>query len=361
MKKQEDSIIRSIMQCRDMRTVEISIIVPVYNTDKAMLKECFDSIMKQKNRDFELIIVDDGSEKSIGDYLDEYAGKHSENTRVLHIENSGASIARNTGIGNATGKYITFIDSDDWVDDDYIDALIGAFDDSTDIVMCTRTFEYKTSSVENHFFNGNRYFETSDKKELIAQSIISGVAGTWCKVYRKSFLDQKNLRYDPKLRRTQDIIFNLYAFQQAGKLYYLDRCIYHYRMQNDSVTKKYNPKADVILTLAANEFEVFVDKYYTDDKDIRLNLYRKSLNILHEICKLKLLNGKYDMSRKERYQQVEQLCSVPIYKTAIENYSLMLYPTVLGKIRLLLLKAKAYNLLWILYRAQAVIESRRNY
>lgn len=343
-----------------MKTPLISVIVPVYNTEIYMLEKCFESILNQNNENFELVVIDDGSNSKTASFLDTYKEKFPC-IKLIHNKNGGASVARNTGIQVSCGKFITFIDADDWIEPDYIDMLLREFDTDADIVMCTRVFEYKTKSIENHFFDEDITFCDSAKKTLILKSITSGVAGTWCKVYRKDFLERFALKYDPKLRRTQDIIFNLYAFKWARKIRYIDQCKYHYRMQNESVTKKYNPEADKILTLAAREFEIYVDRFYPDDSEIRQALYLKCLNILHEICKLKIFNGKYAIGKKERYCQMDMLCMEIPYKTAIESYTIKDYPSLLGKVRLVLLKKKAYNLLFYMYKLQGMIEQRRNY
>lgn len=338
----------------------VSIVVPVYNTDEHMLEKCFDSILQQTYTNIELIIIDDGSKPETADWLDEYNRIH-EDIIVIHNQNGGASVARNTGIGIAKGDYITFVDADDWVEPDFINALLKGFDDEIDIVMCTRQFEFFTHSKENHFFDKDALFDSGNKKELISKSITTGVAGTWCKMYRISFIRDNKLSYDPKLRRTQDIIFNLYAFQKAGRIRYLDLCNYHYRMQNESVTKKCNPKAIEILTPAAYEFSNFVNQYYMEDKEIRGHMYHKCINILNEICKLQVFNSKYSVSRSRRYELIRNLLDEPIYREAVNNYTVNQYPSILGKIKLLLLKKQHFFVLFQVYKLQMYAESRRNY
>ena len=99
----------------------ISIIVPVYKAEKH-LSECIDSIISQTYENFELILIDDGSPDNSGKICDEYAEK-DKRIRAIHKENGGVSSARNTGLDNASGEYITFIDSDDFVDKQYLEKL----------------------------------------------------------------------------------------------------------------------------------------------------------------------------------------------------------------------------------------------
>lgn len=340
----------------------VSVVVPVYNVEDYMLSECFNSILTQGYPNIELIIVDDGSNEKTKRWLDSFCKSHNEIV-LIHIPNGGASVARNKGIDKATGEYITFIDADDWIDKEYISTLVDNFDTETDIVMCSRVFEYLTYKRENSFFSEDKLFDVSNKEELIHKSITSGIAGTWCKMYRMSFLSENNLRYDSRLRRTQDIIFNLYAFQNASSVKYINKCIYHYRMQNGSVTKKYNTKADIILTPAASEFVNFVNRYYDNNEQIKSDLYYKCITILNEICKLKVFNPEYinSVDRNNRYSLISELVNLSVYKSAIDSYPIMMYPSVLGRIKLCLLKRKKYRLLYQIYRFQLFVEHRRNF
>ena len=110
-----------------MMEEKISVIVPVYNVE-AYLERCVESILQQTYANFELILINDGSTDSSGVICDNLASQH-ENVKVYHLENAGVSNARNTGIKLATGAWITFIDSDDFVTKDYLEILIGAVDD----------------------------------------------------------------------------------------------------------------------------------------------------------------------------------------------------------------------------------------
>ena len=103
---------------------KISIIVPVYNVEN-YLERCVESILKQTYTNFELLLINDGSTDQSGDLCDQLASKN-ENIKVFHLENAGVSNARNVGIQNSTGEWITFVDSDDFITPDYLETLISA-------------------------------------------------------------------------------------------------------------------------------------------------------------------------------------------------------------------------------------------
>ena len=104
--------------------MKISVIVPVYNVEKYLTK-CVDSIMNQTYKDLEIILVDDGSTDNSGKICDEYV-KKDKRFKVIHKKNGGLSDARNVGIKNSTGEYLSFIDSDDYIDNDMIECLYNA-------------------------------------------------------------------------------------------------------------------------------------------------------------------------------------------------------------------------------------------
>lgn len=116
-----------------METPQISIVVPVYNVEK-YLERCIDSILAQTFTDFELLLINDGSKDSSGLICDKYAEKDSR-IRVFHKENGGVSRARNLGISNARGRWLCFIDSDDWVDKEYLHCFGDVFNYSDDIIV----------------------------------------------------------------------------------------------------------------------------------------------------------------------------------------------------------------------------------
>lgn len=339
----------------------VSVIIPVYNAVFGDLKECYDSIMSQTYSNLELIICDDGSKKECATQCDELALSDSR-VRVFHKENGGASSARNFGIAKANGEFLVFVDADDWIEKDYIKKLKDEFTNDIDIVICDRCFELKNETLANiHFFSNELIFTNKEKKKLISNSILHSVGGTWCKMYRRSFIDKNDLRYDLKLRRTQDVIFNLYAFQKAEKVKYIQYNGYHYRMNNESITKKYNNQSDKILTVAALAFSEFVKKYYPDDSAINQYFYHRCINIISEILKLQYFNPYNLDEKKDILRDVKCLFDRDIYKEAVFGIELCKYNTMIGKIKIILMRLKLYNVLRILFKIQYKRDETKNY
>lgn len=155
-----------------------SIIVPVYNVER-YLRKCIESILNQSFANFELLLVDDGSTDNSGRICDEYANGDSR-IKVIHKVNEGVSIARNTGINMATGALVTFIDSDDWIEDDYLQTIFDEGGDS-DILFfgsfwhyedgCTRTMCFKNSVYSKDIEQGILLLLKNDITEVSHPSL----------------------------------------------------------------------------------------------------------------------------------------------------------------------------------------------
>ena len=217
---------------------QISVIVPVYKVEK-YLADCVDSILAQTYKDFELILVDDGSPDSCGKICDAYAAKDSR-VRVIHQENQGLSGARNSGIDIAQGEYVTFIDSDDLVSTDYLETLhSGIAQNKADISCCKmRAFQGEESPCST----STPADETSAQLIPGRESVLSIYRGTGqvsicaCgKLYRKCLF--RNIRFPlRKLHEDQAIVPIL--LYEANCVTSIDAPNYYYRNRSDSITHK---------------------------------------------------------------------------------------------------------------------------
>lgn len=247
----------------------ISIIAPVYRIPKEYLLECFTSIIKQSYKNWELIIVDDGSQDGSGEYCDEFVKKDNRIT-VIHQKNAGVSVARNKGIENSKGDYIAFIDSDDWIDEDYLQLFVNRLDKvDYDICICSAKVERKTKSEINNFLgedsikcNEEQVYQL--KSQLICRGLTSfhppyvNVGVPWGKLYKKSFIIDNNISFKPGVKRMQDNLFNLYAFKKAKCISYINKQMYHYRDFSESAVHKYNPNIISDFKPFLDELEKFV-------------------------------------------------------------------------------------------------------
>ena len=181
---------------------KISVIVPVYNAEKYLCR-CIDSILSQTFTDFELLLINDGSKDGSDAICDEYAAKDNR-VRVFHKENGGVSSARNLGLDNAKGEWITFVDSDDFIPSDSLKSLSN--NNSEDLIIG----EFQYSNGENLFglrWNDNSV-ERNDFSEFLSLNIdTSFFRAPWCKLFKNKIITECDLRFDVSLMLGEDTIF----------------------------------------------------------------------------------------------------------------------------------------------------------
>lgn len=212
---------------------KISIIVPVYKVEK-YLHRCIDSILSQSFTDFELILVDDGSPDNCGKICDEYEEKDSR-IRVFHKENGGVSSARNLGLDNARGEWIAFIDSDDYVEKDYLSQLFFyAKQGNTDFVVILNT-------IKDHIDEDFVILQPNNYSQLFSCYRLHNYGSPWSKLYKSKIIKNNHLQFNVKIHFGEDMIF---VFQYLLEtrcviLIYSEKYIWD-RSRPDSLTKRFN-------------------------------------------------------------------------------------------------------------------------
>lgn len=205
----------------------VSVIIPVYNVEP-YLKQCFDSVVNQTLKNIEIIIVSDGPE-SCNKICEEYAAKDSR-IKIIHDVKKGLGGARNAGMKIAQGKYIYFIDSDDFIDLDYLEKMVKALEDNNvDIVINNKVLEYTNGfDVKRWPFN---YFPNGFKEVGNSPFLFPSMA--WCKLYRKAYLDTINAAF-PDYLKHEDHYFDATTLVFTQKVFIIDSSAYHYRQRRTS-------------------------------------------------------------------------------------------------------------------------------
>ena len=218
---------------------KVSIIVPIYNAEK-YLEECIASITNQTYKNLQIILVNDGSKDKSWELCEKI--KDTDNRISITTQsNSGVSVARNRGLELANGEWIMFVDPDDILDKKIVEDLLVNVSSKIDIVASGCYGFDGNYKKKDSFFEGDRLFN-SDKTDLYLQlmdathgqsdDFVTAIGVPWGKLYRHIFLKKYNLKFDPKLRRMQDNIFNMYAFYYAREIFYLDMPLYFYRLDH---------------------------------------------------------------------------------------------------------------------------------
>ena len=204
-----------------MKNYLISIIIPVYNTEK-YLRRCLDSVLVQTYRSFELILVVDDSPDNSPQICDEYATK-DDRIVVIHEERKNVSLARNVGLDNARGEFVTFVDSDDYLLPLYLESLVTKMSEDVDAVFISRFDERENERSLVTLKTPARFGLCEFKKNYDDYDVPGSV---WAKLYRRELID--DIRFDGSSTRNEDFLFNFRYYSRCrnfGKVHFI--CDYY--------------------------------------------------------------------------------------------------------------------------------------
>ena len=311
----------------------ISVIVPIYNGEK-YLEECLESIINQTYKNLQIILIDDGSKDKSGKICDEYAKKDMR-IEVIHKENAGVSAARNTGLDNARGEWITFIDADDSVERDFCNNLMQNETNDVDCVICgyNRLINGKKIKIQSIGFSNK--FEDSRKYLINSLNPQTGAGFSPMKIIRMSVIG--NIRFNENLEVAEDALFNIQLSENIRKIIFINEKLYNYRLNTNSTVKKYdNNYADKYLK-AMEECGKYICIKYSNDSEIIQNYY----NFVAYHVLIIAVNYCYNPQNLKKRKTLKKICKEAIFSDGIikSNYENL---SLTRKITLFTLKNKLY-------------------
>lgn len=324
---------------------KISVIVPVYNTEKC-LHRCVDSILAQTFTEFELLLIDDGSKDSSGTICDEYAGKDSR-VRVYHKVNGGVSSARNLGLDKAKGEWITFVDSDDWLDNRFLSSLYTDNINDVDLVISYaksidkygRIYERKYKTI---------YLESNNIEILFLEYDLAWQTSPWAKLYKKEICD--SLRFIEGMHIGEDLVYLYNYLMRCAKIYILGENYYNYDISGNNTLTKRVGVLEVELYAYNNIFSVL--NKLIENKIIINEIIFKKINWIKSYYIHRVLNSLYhtpNLSSKDRCRMILSL-DINIYIQYTKFNSIKEF------ILLFLLKQKWYRIYDLLRSLVSKIE-----
>lgn len=266
------------------QNVKVSILVPFYNVEK-YVGRCVESLFTQTYQNVEFIFVNDCSPDRSINVINEYIEKHhvADKCKIIsHTKNQGICASRNDLLDSATGEYILFIDSDDYIDSDMVELLVeAAVRDNADISGCGYIEEYDDRSVEMPQVYTNDYVQM-----LKAITVLTLKGVMWKLLIRKSILDDNNIRFMPEKNMVDDYLFCCQVFYYSHRFTGVDRCMYHYIQFNPN---NYSQRTFYNINHQAEAIRE-TEKFYKE-KGV-YDLVKKELYIRKFIAKKALLMDK---------------------------------------------------------------------
>ncbi|MFA5603095.1 MAG: glycosyltransferase [Bacilli bacterium] len=243
----------------------VSVIVPIYNSEK-FLDKCINSIINQTYKNLQIILVNDGSYDNSGKYIEYYKKKDSR-IKVINKENGGLWSARNAGLEIATGDYISFVDSDDWIEKDMIEKMYNSIVEyNSDLSVCNygKVYENKTEKkslkiedniieineigIDNYFYN--YYFNYLHGHEVTN------------KLYKNMIITEHQIRFDKNEDIfSEDLLFNLYYICHVNKISSLEQSLYNYVQHENSIMNNVKPNIIVRYGLLISKYITYTKKH----------------------------------------------------------------------------------------------------
>ena len=312
---------------------KFSIIIPVYNTEK-YIKACLDSILAQSNRDFELIIVDDGSSDNSVEVIEE-AIKDIPESRLIKNAHKGVCGARNDGIEIARGNYICFVDSDDILCSNYIERLSEAVDRfAPDVIYFYPIYGVNTTkqTIENtevygaltrddiKFLSAASLYHTPEVDHCGGKYYGINSFSAWLQVYRRELYIDNNIRYVNGIKRSEDGLLNLEMLNYVRSGVIVKEQIYIYRTDNVSATRSYIPDLTEVFDLRDMCVKAVINRLYHDDIDAYMEKYYCSLIYqIRIIAENQIFNGKNHKKAQEKMQEFRALLEKKDYAFAVKT------------------------------------------
>jgi len=331
---------------------KISFIIPVYNVDTNDLIQCIDSITSQKLMEYEILIINDGSEDKSIDIICKELSNNNKNIKYYYQNNSGSAVARNTGINNSSGDYIMFVDADDMLVDGFIEKLYKIIDESNkfDIIV----FDYSYWNLSNEDIQSlKKPGNYTSKKEDIMSNILYYpnkindfmFGSIWAKLFSRSFLSNNEISFEPELRKAQDRRFMLDVVYHSNSILYYPVYAYKYRTNNNSICHKMNYNMIDYYKKLYISLINFKNKYNIDNDVYKFLEY----NIINELLPLSVFHINNKKKYYEKNKEFKKIYND--YELYYKTRKIKLHdvPSFKGKVKLLFFRYRLTFMIYLFY------------
>lgn len=340
---------------------KVSIIIPVYNSERT-LERCLDSVINQTYKNIEILIVNDGSKDKSLEIMKEYQKKDNR-IMVINQENKGVSGARNAGLDKATGEYVTFIDSDDYIKANLIKDTIEMFNRyNCDVVRNNYELAYKDGNTKyrKELYEENEILSINEKKEKLIKNILLGKVQSysWLLTIKKEILDKNSLKFDEDIFFMEDIVFLIRLIFFIKNIYFVSEPKYYYYQSNENSltkdSKKYIKNINNILIMKKRLEKILKNNIYGPESYVKIinTIY---LNGIIGYLKIAVRNSK---NYKEILDQLKEIRESQEIEEMLNNKSLNLLELHF-RIYILLYEKKQYDILIKIFKLENLLKRRK--
>ena len=322
----------------------ISVIVPVYNS-RPTLTRCVDSLLVQTYHHVEIILIDDGSNDASGDICDRYSKKY-ERVRTIHQVNGGVSHARNEGIKNCMGDYLCFVDSDDFVDESYVQNFVNGLSTNTDLVF---------QGISEVHTDGRVVKKVPEERIYQYENVLDGISdinkyamfGYVCnKLYRRSIIEENHLRFDTNISLSEDRVFALHYMRFVNEMSVVSASSYYYELKSTGLTMKGRSYEE--LKMAADENLLAAIELLKTCESVRFWEDTQRMYIMNSMGYLTALflhdNSNFTIIREISSFKAKYKDWLPLYKPVSTNHKVLYFSLKLPDI----LTVSVMKLYWFL-------------
>ena len=280
----------------------VSIVVPIYKVPEKYLRNNIEHLINQTLKEIEILLIDDGSPDDCGNICEEYK-KIDDRIKVIHQENLGLCGARNTGVKNANGDYIMFVDGDDFINNDACEILyLNSNKGKYDVVNGCMTKDYDSNIIEydySYFEDGRIY--TNDECRFWQEKILdfrANISSVNAKIIKRSLMLNNNIFHNEQLKQgAEGIEFLIRLFDIVDSVKFVKKNIYHYIHNDKSITQKHDEKNHYYVLLCFEEIEKTIKKSKNVDA-----LYKSLYTRLIYVIITTAISGYFSPTNKESYR-----------------------------------------------------------
>ena len=346
----------------------ITIVVPVYNVQK-YIGQCLESLTNQTMKEIEIIVVDDGSPDDSYKIYEKYA-KNDDRIRIIKKKNAGVSEARNTGIENASGKFVMFVDSDDWIELNACEIVYNEYIKSkadlilTDAYTVTSGKKKQNRVFDKAFTSLDKDFITKYEMACIGYGYnprpaikwnISGLGSPWNKLYNLEIIKKHHLRFDPYVKGIyDDNLFTLHYLAHINSISYIPVPIYDYRIVSQSLTQSYKANTLEISGRIFERIREYIDQYGSWDT-FKYPFYNYVMRRFSAELGVYYFSSNSNKTRKKIFAELKKMMDTDPYKSAIANVDtkkLLKAHSVTCR----LARMNSPILLWLMFKTRRIVK-----